>query len=260
MKNERNKLDQGITKTLCLPFFSILLALGNPEVDYFSLDVEGSELPILQTIPWHNVKIKVSKTMNIQSDFYLSGLLSFKSFIVSKLTTLGIIHWGESLRWKQNRSFYEKEWIRFETQISSSTFDYPRPYIRSGRKINYEQRKIDTFYIHINIVNKRRISTAIIKGKLPKNGFENTFGFFNLDIQIKQLWSGMVLLQHAILFSKMVHKIRANIVTSFQICMYKLFKSQWCIHPQPVSRCLDRKYTFRNVLIEIILRGYDNLL
>ena len=59
MNNERKKLDQGTTKTLCLPFFSILEALGNPQVDYFSLDVEGSELSILKTIPWEQVKIKV---------------------------------------------------------------------------------------------------------------------------------------------------------------------------------------------------------
>ena len=51
---------QGIGKALCLPFFSVLLALGNPAVDYFSLDVEGAELPILKSIPWHKVQIKVS--------------------------------------------------------------------------------------------------------------------------------------------------------------------------------------------------------
>ena len=59
MEEEREKLDQGTTKTLCLPFFSILQALGNPQVDYLSLDVEGSELSILKTIPWEQVKIKV---------------------------------------------------------------------------------------------------------------------------------------------------------------------------------------------------------
>ena len=52
---------QGKGKALCLPFFSVLLALGNPAVDYFSLDVEGAELPILKTIPWHKVQIKVNQ-------------------------------------------------------------------------------------------------------------------------------------------------------------------------------------------------------
>ena len=55
----RKELGQSISKTLCFPFYSILLAMGNPTVDYFSLDVEGAELQILQTIPWDKVDIKV---------------------------------------------------------------------------------------------------------------------------------------------------------------------------------------------------------
>ena len=51
MKESRN--------ALCLSFYSILLALGNPVVDYLSLDIEGAELPVLKTIPWHRVHIKV---------------------------------------------------------------------------------------------------------------------------------------------------------------------------------------------------------
>ena len=39
----------------CLPIFTLLAALDFPTVDFFSLDVEGAELGILQTIPWHQV-------------------------------------------------------------------------------------------------------------------------------------------------------------------------------------------------------------
>ena len=39
----------------CFPLYSLLLALGNPTVDYLSLDVEGTELGILRTIPWDKV-------------------------------------------------------------------------------------------------------------------------------------------------------------------------------------------------------------
>ncbi len=63
MKWERNKVavrgEKHISKALCLPFYPILNAIGNPIVDYFSLDVEGSELPILRSIPWEKVRIKV---------------------------------------------------------------------------------------------------------------------------------------------------------------------------------------------------------
>ena len=48
-----------VIKALCFPFHSILFAIGNPSVDYFSLDVEGVELDVLKTIPWKSVDIKV---------------------------------------------------------------------------------------------------------------------------------------------------------------------------------------------------------
>jgi hypothetical protein len=35
------------------------LALGNPTVDLLSLDIEGAEWPVLQTIPWDKVNIRV---------------------------------------------------------------------------------------------------------------------------------------------------------------------------------------------------------
>jgi hypothetical protein len=41
----------------CLPVYSLLLALGNPTVHYFSLDIEGAELGVLRTIPWEKVVI-----------------------------------------------------------------------------------------------------------------------------------------------------------------------------------------------------------
>ena len=43
----------------CFPLQSVLVALNNPIVDYFSLDVEGSELPILKSLDWDNVNISV---------------------------------------------------------------------------------------------------------------------------------------------------------------------------------------------------------
>ena len=43
----------------CLPLYSLLLAMGNPTVHYFSLDIEGAELAVLKTIPWDKVDIKV---------------------------------------------------------------------------------------------------------------------------------------------------------------------------------------------------------
>jgi len=46
-------------KVQCFPIYSVLAALGNPTVDYFSLDVEGAEFPILKTIPWDKMTVKL---------------------------------------------------------------------------------------------------------------------------------------------------------------------------------------------------------
>jgi len=43
----------------CFPLYSILLALGNPRVDFFSLDIEGSEMKVLRTIPFDKVDIEI---------------------------------------------------------------------------------------------------------------------------------------------------------------------------------------------------------
>ena len=41
-----------VRRVPCFPLASLLLALGRTHVDYFSLDVEGFEYHILQTVPW----------------------------------------------------------------------------------------------------------------------------------------------------------------------------------------------------------------
>lgn len=43
----------------CFPLYSVLMALGNPTVDLFSLDIEGAEIQVLKTIPWDKVNIRV---------------------------------------------------------------------------------------------------------------------------------------------------------------------------------------------------------
>lgn len=43
----------------CFPLYSVLLALNQTHIDYFSLDVEGFELDILKTIPFDKLDISV---------------------------------------------------------------------------------------------------------------------------------------------------------------------------------------------------------
>jgi len=57
--NGIGKSAQKGAQVICLPLYSLLLAVGNPIVDFFSLDVEGSEIEVLRSIPWERVKIRV---------------------------------------------------------------------------------------------------------------------------------------------------------------------------------------------------------
>ncbi|XP_018012078.1 uncharacterized protein LOC108669283 isoform X2 [Hyalella azteca] len=50
---------QNSVRVPCYPFYSVMAALGNPVVDYMSLDVEGVEMNVLKSIPWNDVKIRV---------------------------------------------------------------------------------------------------------------------------------------------------------------------------------------------------------
>ena len=43
----------------CFPLYSVLKALDNPHVDYFSLDIESAEFAVLSTVPWREVDIKL---------------------------------------------------------------------------------------------------------------------------------------------------------------------------------------------------------
>ncbi|XP_046644654.1 uncharacterized protein LOC124330256 [Daphnia pulicaria] len=62
----------------CFPLYSILLAIGQTTVDFFGLDVEGSEYKILKTIPWHKVDIK---TLSVEWNHIPEGELAMTQFM-----------------------------------------------------------------------------------------------------------------------------------------------------------------------------------
>ncbi|XP_052804816.1 uncharacterized protein LOC128234562 isoform X2 [Mya arenaria] len=65
----------------CFPLYSILLALNQLTVDFFSLDVEGDELRVLQTIPYDKVDIKM---MTVEYIHETGKGTDLKSFVESK--------------------------------------------------------------------------------------------------------------------------------------------------------------------------------
>lgn len=50
---------KGEVNVQCFPLYSILLALNRTTIDFFSLDVEGAEIPVMETIPFDKVDIKI---------------------------------------------------------------------------------------------------------------------------------------------------------------------------------------------------------
>jgi hypothetical protein len=51
--------DKVETELCCVPVYTLLLALNRTVVDLFSLDIEGAELDVLQTMPFDEIKFKV---------------------------------------------------------------------------------------------------------------------------------------------------------------------------------------------------------
>ncbi|XP_047470507.1 uncharacterized protein LOC125026250 [Penaeus chinensis] len=50
---------EGKTEVQCIPLYTIVRAMGITHIDFLSLDVEGAELGILDTVPWDKLSFKV---------------------------------------------------------------------------------------------------------------------------------------------------------------------------------------------------------
>ncbi len=59
LSSTSTKQSKHVHSVYCFPFYSLMLALNQTRIDYFSLDVEGMELDILKTIPFDKLDIKV---------------------------------------------------------------------------------------------------------------------------------------------------------------------------------------------------------
>ncbi len=65
----------------CFPLESILLALNQTHVDYFSLDVEGLELDILKTIPFNRIQID---TLSVEYIHGKGGKKAYTEYMETK--------------------------------------------------------------------------------------------------------------------------------------------------------------------------------
>ena len=65
----------------CFPLYSLLLALNQTKLDFFSLDVEGDEAKVLQTIPYRKVDIKMMTVEFIHGE---GGAKSINNLMIDK--------------------------------------------------------------------------------------------------------------------------------------------------------------------------------
>jgi hypothetical protein len=96
------EVQSGDVELICLPLNSILAALGDRRnVDFMSLDVEGPELEILQTIDWKKIRIEV---LSIEYGIWVGG-------------SVGIDRPGSIQKLKNLRKFFNETGLYKEVGI-----------------------------------------------------------------------------------------------------------------------------------------------
>ncbi|XP_042869837.1 protein Star-like [Penaeus japonicus] len=70
--------DTSLTSPPTIPLYSILQALNTTHIDFLSLDVEGKELKVLNTIPWDKVKVRL---MCVRADRTPGGPVFLSQFM-----------------------------------------------------------------------------------------------------------------------------------------------------------------------------------
>ena len=95
-------------KMQCMPLYSLIMAVGNPTVNYFILDIEGAEFQVLKTLPWDKVDIEV---LSVETD--LAGLVmeGSRQDIIEFMESVGYTH-------RQHR----KSWSSFDNMPKDDMF------------------------------------------------------------------------------------------------------------------------------------------
>ncbi|XP_026822819.1 uncharacterized protein LOC113560896 [Rhopalosiphum maidis] len=79
--NDIGKKNLPMVNVQCFPFYTYLLALNITVIDYFSLDVEGSELNVLKTIPFDKIDIR---TLSVEFFHVKEGDDGIRTFLENK--------------------------------------------------------------------------------------------------------------------------------------------------------------------------------
>ena len=73
----------------CVSLYTLLLAMDNPTVNWFILDIEGAEYQVLQTIPWHLVDIEM---ISVETDMAGVVMPGSRHEIIDYMRSQGYIH------------------------------------------------------------------------------------------------------------------------------------------------------------------------
>nr|XP_053649027.1 uncharacterized protein LOC128700100 [Cherax quadricarinatus] len=65
----------------CFPLYTILLALNIYQIDFFSLDIEGHEMRVMQTLPWDKVKVRL---LCVEVNHVPGGIKSVTEFMEAR--------------------------------------------------------------------------------------------------------------------------------------------------------------------------------
>ena len=79
----------------CVPLNTLLLAMGNPTVNWFILDIEGAEYQVLQTIPWTLVDIEM---ISVETDLAGEIMPGSRQEIISFMKSQGYEHASVEVR------------------------------------------------------------------------------------------------------------------------------------------------------------------
>ena len=90
--NDKDGKEGTVMRMQCMPLYSLILALGNPTIDFLSLDIEGWEYEVLLTLPWQKVDIKAISVETHHQDQQTTAAM------FSLLLSAGFTHLGHLAR------------------------------------------------------------------------------------------------------------------------------------------------------------------
>ena len=76
--------DRRQMKLTCLPLRKIIQAYGKPSIDYLSLDIEGAELQVLQSLDFNEIDIKVISIETNKIGIIFDGSLTQLDYLLRR--------------------------------------------------------------------------------------------------------------------------------------------------------------------------------